>query len=80
MDAPQIAARTPTVLELEPGDYWWCGCGLSKQPPFCDGAHKGSGFGPEKLTVEERFTFALCNCKTSGNKPLCDGSHSQLPQ
>ena len=20
--------------------YYWCGCGLSKKQPFCDGSHK----------------------------------------
>ncbi len=80
MDAPKIAARTPTVLELEPGDYWWCGCGLSNSHHSATGLTKALDLALRKLTVEEQITFALCNCKTSGNKPLCDGSHSQLPQ
>ena len=78
MDLPKIASTSPSVENLEPGDYWWCSCGLSSQQPFCDGSHKGTGFGPEKITITEESTVALCNCKHSGNKPRCDGSHSKL--
>ena len=37
---PKIAAKAPAVLDLEPGTYWWCACGLSSKQPFCDGSHK----------------------------------------
>ena len=40
MAEPTIAQRTPYVVELAAGDYWWCGCGLSRRQPFCDGSHK----------------------------------------
>lgn len=81
MKLPKIAACSPIVMELETGDYWWCSCGLSSQQPFCDGSHKGTGFGPEKVTIEhDKTKLALCNCKHTGNKPLCDGSHSKLDQ
>ncbi len=78
MDTPKIADTKPAVLELEPGTYFWCSCGQSSQQPFCDGSHKGSGFAPLKLTIDEKKTVALCNCKHSGNKPFCDGSHAKL--
>ena len=78
MDLPKIAATSPSVIELEPGDYFWCSCGLSQKQPFCDGSHKGTSFGPEKITITEKKTVALCNCKHSGNKAFCDGSHSKL--
>jgi CDGSH-type Zn-finger protein len=78
MDPPKIASQSPSIIELEPGDYWWCACGHSRQQPFCDGSHKGSGYGPEKVSIGEKKTVALCNCKRSGNKPFCDGSHTEI--
>ncbi len=78
MDQPIIADKKPIVVELESGDYWWCTCGASKNQPFCDGAHKGSGFTPLKFTVEETKKVALCACKHTANPPFCDGSHAGL--
>lgn len=79
MSLPKIAARTPASLELAPGDYWWCACGLSSKQPMCDGSHKGSGLAPMKFSVTETKKVWLCQCKHSANKPFCDGSHSKLP-
>ena len=78
MAEPVIADKKPAVLELEPGDYWWCSCGQSKGQPFCDGSHQGTEFTPIKYTVEEKKTVALCQCKKTNNVPLCDGAHSKL--
>ncbi len=36
---PKVAAKVPAVLDLAPGAYWWCTCGLSAKQPFCDGSH-----------------------------------------
>lgn len=78
MAEPVCAQKSPYVVELEPGDYWWCACGLSKQQPMCDGSHKGGDFAPMKFTVTEKNTFYLCGCKQSADKPFCDGTHSKL--
>lgn len=78
MSEPIIAGRTPAVMELEAGTYYWCSCGGSKNQPFCDGAHKGSEFVPVQFKLEEKKRVALCNCKHSGNSPFCDGAHSKL--
>ncbi|MEM1243175.1 MAG: CDGSH iron-sulfur domain-containing protein [Cyanobacteria bacterium P01_H01_bin.26] len=78
MSEPTVAYTKPTVMELEPGDYWWCSCGKSANQPFCNGAHKGTEFVPLKFTVEEKKTVALCLCKQTGDQPFCDGSHSSL--
>ncbi len=75
---PQIAKKEPVVLTLEPGTYWWCGCGLSKSQPFCDSSHKGTGLAPMKFTVADPERVVLCQCKHSGNKPFCDGAHKRL--
>ena len=53
MSEPTIAQKSPIPVEVEAGkDYWWCACGQSKNQPFCDGSHKGSGFTPMKWTAE----------------------------
>jgi CDGSH-type Zn-finger protein len=78
MTEPNIVDKKPTVLTLEPGDYWWCSCGQSANQPYCDGSHKGTDFTPVKFTVEEEKQVALCQCKHTKNPPFCDGTHSSL--
>ncbi len=78
MSEPVCAQKAPYAVDLEPGDYWWCACGRSKNQPFCDGSHQGTDFTPVKLTVEEKGTFYLCGCKQSADKPMCDGTHNKL--
>ena len=78
MKEPEIASRRPAVLELEAGTYYWCRCGRSKNQPYCDGAHEGTGLTPLELTLEEPRRVALCQCKRTGDAPFCDGAHSKL--
>ncbi len=78
MTEPVIAQKTPYVLDLEPGTYYWCSCGKSAKQPFCDGSHKGSEFTPVALTLDKAKTVFLCGCKHSANKPFCDGTHGSL--
>jgi CDGSH-type Zn-finger protein len=78
MDQPEIAQKSPFVLDLAAGTYWWCACGRSKNQPFCDGSHKGSGFTPVKFELSQPGQVALCGCKRSARKPHCDGTHKRL--
>jgi CDGSH-type Zn-finger protein len=78
MADPEIAAKRPAVVELEPGKYLWCACGRSQNQPFCDGSHAGTGISPVPFELEEVKRVALCQCKRTGNSPMCDGSHSSL--
>ncbi len=73
-----VAGAKPTVVELEPGTYWWCACGRSSNQPYCDGAHKGTGIAPVKLEITAVTKVPFCLCKQSGDPPRCDGSHSKL--
>jgi len=79
MSEPIIAQKSPYVLKMKPGSFYWCTCGKSKGQPFCDGSHKGSGSAPTKVDIAEEKTVAWCGCKHSKNGAFCDGSHSRLP-
>jgi CDGSH-type Zn-finger protein len=76
---PVIARKGPYAVTLEAGTYWWCACGRSKNQPYCDGSHKGTGLEPVKFELRERQQVWLCGCKRSDNKPFCDGAHKLLP-
>jgi CDGSH iron-sulfur domain-containing protein 3 len=78
MPDPVIAQKSPIVQNVEPGTYWWCTCGRSATQPFCDGAHKGTGFAPKKVEITEAKTVAWCGCKHSGAGAFCDGTHKRL--
>lgn len=78
MTNPKIAAKTPLMVTLEPGTYYWCACGNSKNQPFCDGSHRGTEFVPLAFKVEEKKDAWLCQCKHTGNPPYCDGTHKKL--
>ena len=76
MEGPNRASDTPYGVEVESGkDYYWCACGLSKNQPFCDGSHKGSGFNPVKYQADKSGKVYFCGCKQTQSAPLCDGSH-----
>jgi CDGSH-type Zn-finger protein len=78
MTNPFIAAKHPNVLELDPGTYYWCACGKSKDGTFCDGSHKDTAFTPKEFEIKERQKVALCQCKNTANSPFCDGAHKVL--
>jgi len=78
MPEPTIAGKSPKVMEVEAGTHYWCACGKSKNQPFCDGSHKGTGFTPVEFKIPEKRTAALCMCKHTKTAPFCDGTHNSL--
>lgn len=79
MNQPNIAQKSPYPVTVQAGKtYYWCACGNSKQQPFCDGSHRGSGFAPKPYTAEKDGTVYFCGCKHSQKGVCCDGSHAKL--
>jgi len=77
---PVIAKYKPYYAELEKGKkYFWCACGRSKNQPYCDGSHKGTGMAPLPYkALKEGEEVLFCGCKRTGEAPFCDGSHNNL--
>ena len=78
MSEPKVAQKSPYVVDVEPGKYAWCACGLSEKQPYCDGSHKTTDIRPIIEEITDKKKVAWCGCKISGNKPMCDGSHKKL--
>ena len=81
MDEPIVAQRKPYIVDLVEGrQYWWCACGRSKDQPFCDGSHQGTGIEPIGFVADNSGKRGLCGCRRSANSPFCDGTHSTLDE
>lgn len=79
MEQPLIAQKSPYQVDVVAGkSYFWCACGRSKNQPFCDGSHKGTGLTPVQFKAEESKTVWLCGCKQTKSRPNCDGTHKGL--
>lgn len=77
----KIASRTPVPVDVVGGKtYFWCACGLSRNQPFCDGSHKGTGLTPLKWTADSTARKFFCGCKQTSTPPFCDGSHKRLTE
>ncbi len=72
--------KTPYLMSMKAGEYWWCSCGESAKQPFCDGSHKSGGRGklPLKVVLETAKKVAWCGCKKTKKPPFCDGTHARL--
>ncbi|MBD1851560.1 CDGSH iron-sulfur domain-containing protein [Leptolyngbya sp. FACHB-711] len=49
----------PLTLQLDAGTYWLCTCGKSENFPYCNGAHKGSGFTPKQFELTAPATVEI---------------------
>ncbi len=78
-DLPVVDCIDPALLQLERDKaYFWCTCGRSRQQPFCDGSHAGTGLQPLRFSPAKSQTFWLCNCKYTRTPPYCDAAHNRL--
>lgn len=83
MGEPLIAGRKPCLVTLprKGRTVWWCACGRSRNQPFCDGSHAGSGFEPVPYVARaDGEEVLLCACKRTRRPPFCDGSHNALAE
>ena len=72
---PYTAVDGPFVVDVEPGEYWWCACGKSERQPYCDGSHRGGPTGPVIVVVAEAREIVWCGCKRTATAPFCDFAH-----
>ena len=75
---PKIAQKSPYIIDEKAGGKAFCTCGISSKNPYCDGSHKGTGFSPKIIELEEDRKVAWCGCKHSKKGAFCDGSHKNL--
>ncbi len=70
--------KMPLAQRLEPGAYHYCTCGETKNVPFCDASHEGTGMVPVEFKVETHGTTVLCSCGLTQRAPYCDGNHKDF--
>ena len=73
-----ISKKHPFMVTLEPGAYYWCSCGKTKTPGFCDGSHKGTDKTPVEFAMKVKKQAAICNCSRTITPPFCDGTHTKF--
>jgi len=53
-------------------------CGNSKNGPYCDGSHKGTGKSLQVVTYDKDTPIFACGCQQSKGRPFCDGTHETI--
>lgn len=68
----------PAMMELEAGTHYWCQCGKTKDVPWCDGSHEGTGVEPLAFDLSQPTSMAICNCGLTDDPPYCSGAHVEI--
>lgn len=69
----------PFEIQAKEGEtISFCMCGNSKNGPYCDGSHKGTGKFPQVVTYDKDTTIFACGCQQSKGRPFCDGTHETI--
>jgi len=50
---PKIAQKSSYIIDEKARRREFCTCGLSSKNPYCDESHKGTGFSPKIIELEE---------------------------
>ncbi|WP_184017579.1 CDGSH iron-sulfur domain-containing protein [Haloferula luteola] len=74
---PESGGRAPCTIRVEAGVHFWCACGRTSFPPFCDGSHSGTGIQPVRWELKEAKVISWCGCQRTSTPPFCDGSHRE---
>ncbi len=69
----------PRYVKLKKGAYFYCRCGQTETPPFCDGHHKYGRIIPLKFKADGKTTVKLCTCGRTRTPPVCDRSEDLPP-
>ena len=78
MEKPLFAAEQLAILSLEPGPYYWCQCGRSKNQPFCDGSHKRNRVLAGRVFRNGKEASRPLPMQVAKTPPFCDGTHKTL--
>ena len=60
----------PYKIDAQAGQtLYFCSCGQTNNPPYCDGSHEGSGKAPRSVKIEKDGPVWACGCGKSKNLP-----------
>ena len=49
----KIKQKSPYIIDEKAGKKAFCTCEISSKNPYCYGSHKGTGFSPKIIELEE---------------------------
>lgn len=64
-------------IEVPAGETLFCACGRSKDKPYCDGSHGGTGISPWRICQGAGRELKICGCGKTRLGPFCDDSHTR---